>query len=236
MSIAAKCPKCEARYKVKDELAGKRFVCKVCQAPVLVPAPVVEVGPDLNRLLDDEDASESAAREFDPAQETSTDLEMFADTTEELVLKRTSSFDLEESSARRRQPGSLGKRLLTRLGQHALSLPALVFFLAWVPFSCLEQGFVWVVNIILGSLCLAGAATVKVLELLEIRFENPLVALNQVVFGAFTGSSTNTSQSGVLKRKKSRPAGYDLALQLLIVLGFLALHTAVLSLKWYPLW
>lgn len=243
MSIPAQCPKCDARYKVKEELAGRRFVCKVCQAPVVVPSQAVEVGPDLNRLLDDEDASGSAvrefvpAREFDPAQETSTDLEMFADTSEELVLKRTSSFDLEESSTRRRQSGSLGKRLMTRLAQNPLSLPGLVFFLAWAPFSMLEPGFAWVVNIILGALCLAGAATVKGLEYLEIRFDNPLLMLNQLTFGALAGTaSANSSSSGVLKRNKARPTGYDLALQLLIMLGFLALHTAVLTLKWYPLW
>lgn len=42
MSLVALCPSCQSRYKLKDELAGKKFKCKKCgqvvQAPGSVPA------------------------------------------------------------------------------------------------------------------------------------------------------------------------------------------------------
>lgn len=226
MSIAARCPQCHTNYRVKDELVGKRFVCKKCQSPVPVRATSVQVGPDLSRLLDDEDARPAT----DPAQETSTDLEMYGDTSEELVLKRT-SYDADDAFAPHRHTGTASRSLTTRLAQNPLSLPGLAF-LIWLPFSYLEPGFAWVVNIILGALCLGGAAVVKVLELLEVRFSNPLELLNQSVFSLFTTSSDTPAPN----RKKVRLTGYDLALQLLIMLGCLALQTAVLSLKWYSLW
>ncbi len=41
MPIKAKCRKCSRDYTVKDELAGKKFRCKQCEAPVTVPQPAV---------------------------------------------------------------------------------------------------------------------------------------------------------------------------------------------------
>lgn len=41
MPIKAKCRKCSKSYTVKDELAGKKFRCKQCEAPVTVPQPAV---------------------------------------------------------------------------------------------------------------------------------------------------------------------------------------------------
>ncbi len=40
MSIAFKCPNCQQAYTVKDDLAGKRVVCKACKKQIKVPAPV----------------------------------------------------------------------------------------------------------------------------------------------------------------------------------------------------
>jgi hypothetical protein len=40
MPIAFSCPTCQEAYKVKDELAGKSVVCKVCKAKIRVPAPI----------------------------------------------------------------------------------------------------------------------------------------------------------------------------------------------------
>jgi hypothetical protein len=37
MSIAFQCPKCQKAYTVKDELAGKKVVCRTCQKPIFVP-------------------------------------------------------------------------------------------------------------------------------------------------------------------------------------------------------
>ncbi len=41
MPIKAKCRKCSKIYTVKDALAGKKFRCKQCEAPVTVPQPAV---------------------------------------------------------------------------------------------------------------------------------------------------------------------------------------------------
>ena len=47
MPIKAKCRKCSKVYTVKDELAGKKFRCKQCEAPVTVPQPAVLIEDDL---------------------------------------------------------------------------------------------------------------------------------------------------------------------------------------------
>lgn len=39
MAIATSCQDCGRDYKLKDELAGKKFKCKDCGAVVVVPAP-----------------------------------------------------------------------------------------------------------------------------------------------------------------------------------------------------
>lgn len=44
MPITATCPKCQKEYRVKDELAGKKFRCKACQAIVTVPEPAADPG------------------------------------------------------------------------------------------------------------------------------------------------------------------------------------------------
>lgn len=38
MPISVLCPKCERNFLVKDEIAGKSFRCKDCQAIVKVPS------------------------------------------------------------------------------------------------------------------------------------------------------------------------------------------------------
>jgi hypothetical protein len=49
MSIAFQCPSCRKPYTVKDDLAGKKVVCRACKKPVIVPrsstlaAPSAEV-------------------------------------------------------------------------------------------------------------------------------------------------------------------------------------------------
>lgn len=234
MSIKTRCPKCESSYRVKETLRGKRFVCKVCKSPVMVrdePALVRddvegEIRPDLGRLFEDEEVRE----ERQAGDETSTDLEMYADTSEELVLKR-SSFD-EEDAHHPRVKTSLLQRVFVRLSRSPWSIPAIAFFAAWVPLSVLEPNFAWVMNIILMSLCAAGAATVKVLEIMEIKFPNPLDGLNELTFGAWADSAqaAATSQSGVLKRKtKAAASGYQFAPQLLIMLAVLLVHLIVLT-------
>src|SRR5262245_47612384 len=37
MPIPFSCPNCHEAYKVKDEMAGKRVVCKNCKNPIRVP-------------------------------------------------------------------------------------------------------------------------------------------------------------------------------------------------------
>lgn len=60
MPIQAKCRKCSKVYTVKDELAGKKFRCKQCEAPVTVPQPAVllevedEFGDDFSGGFDDD--------------------------------------------------------------------------------------------------------------------------------------------------------------------------------------
>lgn len=46
MAIAFKCAKCQKPYKVKDEMAGKRVVCKACNTATTVPAPVAKAATD----------------------------------------------------------------------------------------------------------------------------------------------------------------------------------------------
>lgn len=37
MTIETDCPKCGKEYRLKDEMAGRRFRCKACQSPVTIP-------------------------------------------------------------------------------------------------------------------------------------------------------------------------------------------------------
>lgn len=46
MSISVKCRQCGQKYALKEELAGKRFRCKKCEAPVRVPVPREAVEED----------------------------------------------------------------------------------------------------------------------------------------------------------------------------------------------
>lgn len=46
MAIAFKCAKCQKPYKVRDEMAGKRVVCKACNTATTVPAPVARAATD----------------------------------------------------------------------------------------------------------------------------------------------------------------------------------------------
>lgn len=38
MPISARCPKCSAAFRVKDEYAGKRTKCPKCGGPMSIPA------------------------------------------------------------------------------------------------------------------------------------------------------------------------------------------------------
>ena len=42
MAIAFTCDGCGMAYKVGDEFAGRRTVCRKCETPILVPKPVAE--------------------------------------------------------------------------------------------------------------------------------------------------------------------------------------------------
>ena len=44
MPITATCPKCNQEYRLKDDVAGKKFRCKACQAVVTVPEPSADPG------------------------------------------------------------------------------------------------------------------------------------------------------------------------------------------------
>lgn len=39
MAIETQCPKCRKRYRVKDELAGRKIKCKQCGGPIKVEVP-----------------------------------------------------------------------------------------------------------------------------------------------------------------------------------------------------
>ena len=58
MSIDFACPKCNKKYKVKDELAGKTAKCAKCKNRIKIPVPVtpeaIEPEPDLSDLFDDD--------------------------------------------------------------------------------------------------------------------------------------------------------------------------------------
>ncbi|REJ85800.1 MAG: hypothetical protein DWQ29_11070 [Planctomycetota bacterium] len=44
MPITATCPKCQKEYRVKDDVVGKKFRCKACQAVVTVPEAAADPG------------------------------------------------------------------------------------------------------------------------------------------------------------------------------------------------
>ena len=68
MPIQATCRKCSKSYTVKDELAGKKFRCKQCQAVVTVPQPAVileEDEPDDDLFAESDDFGDDDFGSFD---------------------------------------------------------------------------------------------------------------------------------------------------------------------------
>lgn len=65
MSISVRCKKCSAKYKLKEELAGKKIRCRECQSPIRVPAPVVEDEDDFLNALSGAEEGSSAWDDMD---------------------------------------------------------------------------------------------------------------------------------------------------------------------------
>lgn len=68
MTIETECPECGKAYRIRDEMAGKRFRCKACQAAVTIPGldevNVIDEGDDeflggLDRAVQSEQKSAS---------------------------------------------------------------------------------------------------------------------------------------------------------------------------------
>jgi hypothetical protein len=216
MSVSATCPECHATYRVKEHLQGKQFRCKVCQAAVPVGA---EENPnvDLSQLLDDEDAPQTKSI----PQETSTDLEVFEDTAEQMVLPRSQL----QAPEVRRAPGS--RNFAVQAAANPWVTLGILFFLGWVPFSLLELNFAVVMNIIAMSLCAAVCVTGFVLEMLEISLPDPLATVNYYSVGELMGLFVSRERFGP---PPSKISGHALAAQFGWIIGFFAAHTVVLML------
>lgn len=239
MSLAITCPECQAKYRVKDELVGKRFRCKVCQAAVPVTVSVAEETEpkvNLDQLFDDDDASNErhAPRDFkddardlqtEEARETSTDLEVFSDTEESLVLTR-SSHSIDRGDVRRGSHISPVQRAAIAVGRSAWVVMGLFFFAAWVPFSLAEPALVWWMNVVLIGLGVLGCVTGLILELVEVAIPDPLETVHRATVGELAGLVVSTSHFGP---PPGRISGQTLARQCGWIIAFLAAHTAVLS-------
>ncbi len=73
MAISVSCGKCDKRYSVKDELAGKKFRCKECETLVAVPAPHDDDDPfsgltmkSSGRAIDDDEEEEEEEYDESP--------------------------------------------------------------------------------------------------------------------------------------------------------------------------
>jgi hypothetical protein len=225
MSQLVTCPECQAKYRVKEHLQGKRFRCKVCQAAVPVVSAVEADEPkvSLDALLDDDDAQKT---DDEMSRETSTDLEIFGDTEESLVLPR-SSYQIDRLDVVRRGHLSPFQRLASGVGRSAWVTLGILFFAAWVPFSLLEPAFVWWMNVVGIALCAAGCVTGMVLEMMEMSFPDPWATVNRATIGELAACFVSAEHLGP---PPSRISGQTLAKQFGWMIGFLAIHTVALTL------
>lgn len=65
MPLRVLCPECSQQYQLKEELAGKKVRCKMCEAVIPVPAPVVAKPKVQYDEVDFEDDSVGQDDEFD---------------------------------------------------------------------------------------------------------------------------------------------------------------------------
>lgn len=212
MGILATCPECQATFRVREHLRGKRIRCRSCRAPVLVGADeVYEPGVPLS--------SSGIA--------TSTDIEVWDETQHELPLRRlkTASNDVGRGP-------SLFQRAMFRTAESAGVGLGIVFFGFWLPFSLLEPKFILILNLVIGPLCLIGAVTGLVLERLRISFDNPIDAVHRGTIGGLASRLVSSGEVEPFQNRrlvgKGKRDGRRLAKQFGAIAAVLLAHALLL--------
>jgi DNA-directed RNA polymerase subunit RPC12/RpoP len=210
MSILTTCAACQATFRVKDHLRGKRIRCRQCQAPVLV-------GGEEPEIVDPEIDVSSII--------TSTDIEPWHETQDELPLERLSaSFGGGRSSA---SLTSFQRGMLHAARSPGVGL-GVIFLMIWVPLSIAEPRLTALLNIVLAAVCAAGTVAGLILDRLRISFENPFELVNDATLGGLAETWLPPQCQGRLSRGASVSAGRRLAKQFGIMGGILMAHTVAL--------
>jgi predicted Zn finger-like uncharacterized protein len=204
MSILTTCPACDASYKVKDSLRGKRIRCRKCQATVRVA---------------DEDVGEAAELS---TLETNPDIDVWDETQDEVPLQRWKADSADHAVA-----VPFSQRWLAHTARSPWVGLGLLFFGGWLPFSYLEPRFVLVMNYIFLALSLAGSVTGVVLDRLNISFPNPWDVLNQATLGGLAARGV-PAESLVHTELSELSSGRRMSRQFLIMAAFFLGHAALL--------